>query len=146
MAYFRRKSLLTAFAATWATLCLFLTSQPGKAQFDALRPYVLFMPKRAQCSQILELEKLNIPLGVGTIMHYNDGYSIQLLTEYFELAGWLEGYMTAVNAVAPTLDGHIGERNHPNQWIIWLFSYCRANLNAEIGTAAVALVNSLYGR
>jgi len=104
--------------------------QVGAQQSDA--PFRAGMPRRVQCVDILELERLRIDPKNGNVTFYPQ--DSELYIDYTADIWWLQGFLAGRQADNPY---------YPPQLATWLFSYCRANPTKTLYDAALGLSGSL---
>lgn len=130
-----------------AMACVVLLLLPAAAQ-DAdyfLKRHIVqtIMPARYKCVDILQLENLQIK-DDGTIQTYTD--NIQLVGNYLEIVGWLEGYFTAMNAYDSRTAGDLTMGTKGREWMVWIFNYCKSNPWAILPQASSELSKALLNR
>jgi len=128
-----RTLLLIAILLISGNACLAQTHTPPPSVKRAI------LPLRYKCLDLLELEKIQVNQQTNT-MTYNDAQS-QLAADYNSVAGWFQGFFTAVNTIEPD-GGDITKGTTIHQWITWAFSYCRAHPSDTLTEVAVELLNS----
>lgn len=101
------------------------------------------VPVRHNCLEILKLSALEVNPQTSSITYYNTPEHIQMLGDYEEIAGWLQGYYTAWNIFVPKSHGNLTGETRPVQWMAWIFDYCRAHPAAGLTEAAASLGNAL---
>jgi hypothetical protein len=107
---------------------------PGKG-------YRVLLPARNKCLDLLELERLKVDPQENTIT-LNAPTDRELAADYRTVAGWFQGFFTAVNfTVQP--DGDVTKGTELHQMMTWTFSYCRAHPSANLLDAAVELLHAL---
>ena len=95
-------------------------------------------PRRYKCLDLLELERLEVDPRTNVITSDDP----QLTADYFEVAGWFQGFFTAVNITQQT-DGDVTKETTTPQMMAWTFSYCRAHPSENLVDAALELLNAL---
>lgn len=102
-------------------------------------------PRRYNCIDILELERLGFE-STGNNTPYFNSLDTQLALDYFELIGWLEGYLTAFNVFGLEPSGNISHGTTRRDWMIWFYSYCRSNPTDQITNAVLRLLEALRSK
>jgi hypothetical protein len=87
-------------------------------------------PTTYMCTDFLALQVVD--QGQSNLRYnVNNPNSLEAVFHYFEVVGWVRGYLTALNILDRTTGGHItkglpqGDTNP--SLMAWLFSHCRAN-------------------
>jgi hypothetical protein len=109
------------------------------AQQQAIVPHAVIAPhNRETCFQILELEELQVDPQTGKALVYPGQFN--LLLDYNAVVAWLMGFISATNVMSG--NEPLGPQTFRN-WMIWLFSYCRANPENNLAMAAAQLADAI---
>jgi len=103
--------------------------------------FQMLIPNRHKCLDLLELERLKVDPRTNAIT-YDTYTERRLATDYIVVAGWFQGFFTAVNLNEQT-DGDVTKGTKPYQMMAWTFSYCRAHPSENLLGAARELLNAL---
>jgi hypothetical protein len=117
--------------------CLAQTQTPQRKTSQML------VPDRHKCLDLLELERVKVNPQTDTMTMTSD--NPELAVDYRTVAGWLQGFYTAVNVFAQP-DGDVTKSTKPHQWITWTLSYCRAHPSKNLSEAAFELLDALRRR
>jgi hypothetical protein len=125
--------------AIFSTLLLLCEMSSGAYSQEA-QPHVVTreLPRRYRCIDVLELEKLrfeSIKEGSGVFKTLDT----QLALDYFEIVGWIEGFITAENIINALSNGNIANGTTRRDWMIWIYSYCRSNPSQNIVESVLQL-------
>ena len=101
----------------------------------------MLIPNRHKCLDLLELERLKVDPRTNAIT-YDTYTERRLATDYIVVAGWFQGFFTAVNLNEQT-DGDVTKETKPYQMMAWTFSYCRSHPSENLLDAAHELLNAL---
>jgi hypothetical protein len=102
------------------------------------------LPARNKCVDIVQLENLPVKDDGKTTEIYSNNF--QLVGNYLEIVGWLEGYFTAMNMYDSRTSGDITMSTHGREWMIWIFNYCKSNPWSWLPTASFELSKVLLSR
>jgi len=126
-----------AFWILLAALC----AQPVEGNAQQKRDPVVIGPERSNCSDILELQKLNYDSEQNVIRL--DYLHPQRGAIYMAVIGWLQGFFSAQNLFDLSIDGNFTQGTKSIDWMNWMFSYCRENPTKTLFDAGIGLSNEL---
>jgi len=126
-----------AFWMVLAGLC----TQPVGGNAQQKRDPVVIGPERSNCSDILELQKLNYDSEQNVIRL--DYLHPQRGAIYMAVIGWLQGFFSAQNLFDLSIDGNFTQGTKSIDWMNWMFSYCRENPTKTLFDAGIGLSNEL---
>jgi hypothetical protein len=126
-----------AFWMVLAGLCI----QPVGGHAQQKRDPVVIGPERSNCSDILELQKLNYDSEQNVIRL--DYLHPQRGAIYMAVIGWLQGFFSAQNLFDLSIDGNFTQGTKSIDWMNWMFSYCRENPTKTLFDAGIGLSNEL---
>jgi len=126
-----------AFWMVLAGLC----TQPVGGHAQQKRDPVVIGPERSNCSDILELQKLNYDSEQNVIRL--DYLHPQRGAIYMAVIGWLQGFFSAQNLFDLSIDGNFTQGTKSIDWMNWMFSYCRENPTKTLFDAGIGLSNEL---
>jgi hypothetical protein len=141
-AFAMRQSLTKLFTCAGAMLVI-LFIREANSQVLPTRPTVISNPSVSKCLDILAFESL--PLNRDNNKAMVDAANTKFFLDYYEVNGWLEGFLSARGLFDTTTDGDIMKGTRPAEWMTWIYSYCRANPHETIVNAALQLSYALYG-
>jgi hypothetical protein len=144
MAYKGLSEMAKILPRTWTlmfttSLSIMIGIQSHTAKAQDVKQFLA--PQRHMCLALLELEKVEIDPQHGTIR-----FETQLAADYNAAVSWLQGYFTAWNLFKPEAWGDLTKKTTPQQWMTWIFSYCRAHPSDNLLNAANQLANALMGK
>ena len=102
-------------------------------------PITAFTPRRYNCLDLLELERLAVNPQTNTLSTFD----YQLAADYYAVSGWLQGFLTAQN-VDPNSDGNVAKGATIYQITRWIFSYCRAHPSENLLYATIEFLNAVH--
>jgi hypothetical protein len=114
------------------TVAVFSTAHGGQSWE---RGVTAIPADRFTCPELLELEKL---LELKSISSTN----ASLFIDNANVVGWLQGFLSGLNAFDKATDGDITKGSTPREWMRWIFAYCPGHLSASLAEAAIELANA----
>ncbi len=126
-----------AFTIALIALC----THPVKGNAQQKRDPVVIGPERSNCSDILDLQKLNYDPEQNVIRL--DYLHPQRGAIYMAVIGWLQGFFSAQNLFDLSIDSDFTQGTKSIDWMNWMFSYCREHPNNTLFDAGIGLSNSL---
>jgi hypothetical protein len=126
--------------AIWITLAA-LCALPVGGNAQQKRDPVVIGPERSNCTDILELEKLNYDAEKNVIRL--DYLHPQRGAIYMAVIGWLQGFFSAQNLFDLSIDGNFTQGTKSIDWMNWMFSYCREHPTKTLFDAGIGLSNAL---
>jgi hypothetical protein len=114
---------------------LFAVVAATNAQDDKRLVYFM-MPNADTCAKILPLET------VQTQYRLTNEDALKL-REYGIVVGWLQGYVSGINAFNDKSDGNSHKGMSGRDLMNWLFSFCRASPTAKMSDIINALHKAL---
>ena len=124
----------------WILLATIYT-QPAGSQAQQQRDPVIVGPQQVQCSDILELQKLNIDSERNVIRL--DYLHPQRGADYMAVVGWLQGFFSARNLFDVSIDGDFTQGSKSIDWMNWMFGFCRDHPTKTLFDAGIGLSNVL---
>ncbi len=118
-----------------------LCAQPVGGNAQQKRDPVVIGPERSNCSDILELQKLNYDPEQNVIRL--DYLHPQRGAIYMAVIGWLQGFFSAQNLFDLSIDGNFTQGTKSIDWMNWMFTYCQENPNKTLFDAGIGLSNAL---
>src|SRR5215469_11137524 len=110
-------------------------------------PHAALFPDFYKCFDLLRLESLQIELEHRSVrINMNDPNQMELLHRYFAVEGWLRGFFTAMNNFGLTADRNVTKDTQQNEWMPWIYSYCRSHPTDNLEGAAVELAKALSSK
>jgi hypothetical protein len=118
-----------------------LCAQPVGGNAQQKRDPVVIGPERSNCSDILELQKLNYDPEQNVIRL--DYLHPQRGAIYMAVIGWLQGFFSAQNLFDLSIDGNFTQGTKSIDWMNWMFNYCRENPTKTLFDAGIGLSNEM---
>jgi hypothetical protein len=135
----RGRAIMRRLAFTIALIALCTHPVEGNAQQK--RDPVVIGPERSNCSDILDLQKLNYDPEQNVIRL--DYLHPQRGAIYMAVIGWLQGFFSAQNLFDLSIDSDFTQGTRSIDWMNWMFSYCREHPTSTLFDAGIGLSNSL---
>jgi hypothetical protein len=126
-----------AFWIALTALCV----QPVGGNAQQKRDPVVIGPERSNCTDILELQKLNYDPEQNVIRL--DYLHPQRGAIYMSVIGWLQGFFSAQNLFDLSVDSDFTQGTKSIDWMNWMFSYCREHPTNTLFDAGIGLSNTL---
>ena len=141
--------LLLSIGAITLTLVFCAGNAAGQQQRQATFMFhqaVFMFPDLYKCFDLLRLESLQ-PDAQTYRFHIDlgDPNQIELLNEYYGVAGWLRGFFTGMNFFDLSQDGDVAKLTTEKEWMPWIYSYCRSHPTDTLPNAAYQLGQALSG-
>ena len=118
-----------------------LSAQPIVSNAQQRRDPVVIGPEHSNCTDILDLEKLNYDPQQNIIRL--DYLHPQRGAIYMAVIGWLQGFFSAQNLFDLSIDGNFTQGTKSIDWMNWMFSYCREHPTNTLFDAGIGLSNTL---
>jgi hypothetical protein len=128
---------ILVFWTALAALCI----QPLSVKAQQQRIPIVMVPEHNRCSDILELQKLNVDPERNIIK--SDYLHPQRGADYLAVVGWLQGFFSARNLFDLSIDGDLTQGTKWLDWMDWTFSYCREHPTSTLFDAGIGLSNAL---
>lgn len=125
------------FWITLAAVCALPVGSHAQQQRDP----VIVGPQQVKCSDILELQKLNIDSERNVIKL--DYLHPQRGADYMAVVGWLQGFFSARNLFDVSIDGDFTQGSKSIEWMDWMFGFCRDHPTKTLFDAGIGLSNKL---
>jgi hypothetical protein len=124
-------------------IAIALVCQAGAVRAADSENPIMVYPVKYKCFDLLQFESLQ-QTAEGNFVIRSD--QTPLLTEYFQVAGWLRGFFSARNLFFRPADGDTTKNTTEKEWMPWIYSYCRAHPTAGLAEAAEQLSQRLGER
>jgi hypothetical protein len=122
------------------------TSQQQRQAMFMFHQAVFMFPDLYKCSDLLRLESLQPDAQTNRVhIDISDPNQIKLLNEYYEVAGWLRGFFTGMNFFDLSQNGDVAKLTTENDWMPWIYSYCRSHPTDTLPNAAYQLGQAISG-
>ena len=122
-------------------LLVALCAQPVGGNAQQKRDPVVIGPEQSNCTDILELQKLNYDPEQNVIRL--DYLHPQRGAIYMAVIGWLQGFFSAQNLFDLSIDGNFTQGTRSIDWMNWMFDYCREHPSKTLFDAGIGLSNTL---
>jgi hypothetical protein len=107
--------------------------------------HTAMFPDFYKCFDLLRLEGLQHNYKTGEFhINTNDPNQVELFHSYIRVTSWLRGYFTAMN-VARSFNGLTPDATNgttQEEWMPWIFSYCRSHPTENLEGVADELVQA----